>query len=156
MSIKLETLSLISFDKNNPEHILFFKKILSDESIKKRFSGFLPRLNSNSSDIINKAFFVSDNNKLIGFIDIGAFNQEEKAIYLRGAIDKNERGFNYGHKMLDEISNYIFINHPMIEKIKLKIAYDNIASIKTAESCGFYSILNNYYEKNNPFKHKTK
>ena len=157
MEIKLDTLSLIFFDKDNENHILFLKKIMHDESIKKRFNGFLHRLNSRTNQgVLNKAFFLSNNNELIGFIDIGSYSEEEKAIYLRGAIDKGKRGFNYGHKMLKEVSDYIFKNYPQVEEIKLKIADDNISSIKTAESCEFINMLNGNFEKRNPYKKKMK
>ena len=157
MNIKLETLNLVNFNKDNKEHIIFLKKIIHDDSIKKRFNGFINRLNSRTNDgILDKAFFITDNNELIGFIDIGAFNNDEKVVYLRGAIDKDKRGNNYGNKMLIETSNYIFLNYPKIEKIKLKIDDDNIASIKNAESCGFFNMLNGFYEKSNPYKQKMK
>ena len=150
MDIKLKTLKLVPFDKNNKEHILFLKKILNDKTITKRFSGFLSKLNSKSTNILNKAFFISDTN-IIGFIDIGNFNQDEECVYLRGAIDKEKRGNNYGHRMLDEVSEYIFINYPEIKKIKLKIDNDNYSSIKTAESCSYTNLLNGYYAKRNPY-----
>ena len=156
MKIKLDTLNLVSFDKNNPEHINFLKKIIHDSTIKSRFTGFLVSLNSKSNSIIGKGFFLMDKEIIIGFVDVGNFNIEEKAVYIRGAIDKIMRGKNYGHRMLEEVSNYVFSNFKEVEQIKLKIAKDNISSIKTAESCGFYSNLNDTYIKNNPFLNKTK
>ena len=156
MIIPLETLSLVTFDKNNEKHITFLKRIINDESIKKRFTGFLSRLNSKANyGIIGKSFFVAENKELIGFIDIGLLNQEEEAVYLRGAIDKSKRGNNYGHKMLNEVSNYIFENYSNVKTIKLKIDKNNYASIKTAESCGFNYILNDYYIKSNPYLKKS-
>ena len=151
MEIKLETLSLNSFDINNKDHIVFLKNMIHDKSITTRFNGFLPRLNSKSKSIFDKAFLLVNDTNIIGFVDIGAFNKEERAVYLRGAIDKSNRGNNNGHKMLYEVSNFIFSNYPNVEKIKLNIAKDNIASIKTAESCGFYNMLNGFYEKRNPY-----
>ena len=157
MNIKLDTLYLVQFDKNKKDHVLFLKKIIHDDSIKNRFNGFINRLNSRTNNgILDKAFFVSNNNCLIGFIDIGALNNEEKTVYLREAVDKDKRGNNYGNKILIETSNYIFLNYPNVEKIKLRIAKDNIASIKTAESCGFFNMLNGFYEKKNPYKMKMK
>lgn len=154
MKIQLDTLSLVVFDRNNIEHINFFKKIALDATIKNRFTGFLSNLNAKSDSIIGKAFFLEANNELIGFIDIGSFSEEEEAIYLRGAIDKEKRGKNYGHKMLEETSNYIFLNYPEVKNIKLKIAHDNTSSIKTAESCGFINTLNDCYQKGNPYYFK--
>ena len=122
MNIKLDTLSLVQFDKNNKDHVIFLKKIIHDDSIKNRFNGFINRLNSRvNNGILDRAFFVSNNACLIGFIDIGALNNEEKAVYLREAVDKDKRGNNYGNKILNEISNFIFLNYPDVEIIRLRM-----------------------------------
>ena len=156
MKIQLDTLSLVTFDKENTDHINFFKKIVHDTTIKNRFTGFLSSLNAKSDTIIGKGFFLEDNDELIGFVDIGKFNKDEEAVYIRGAIDKEKRSKNYGHKMLEETSNYIFLNYPEVKNIKLKIASDNISSIKTAESCGFINMLNGCYKKINPYSLQNK
>lgn len=59
IKISLETLDLVTFDKNNKEHLMFFKNILSDRTITKRFTGFLPRLNADTKEsVVGKGFFV--------------------------------------------------------------------------------------------------
>lgn len=52
--------------------------------------------------------------------------------------------------MLKEITDYIFLHNPEVKFVKVKIAKDNIASIKTASSCGFNWIGDDYYELQNP------
>ena len=148
--IKLDTLKLVTFDQNNKEHILFLKKILNDKTVTQRFNGFLSHLKAKTDDIIGKGFFVKDK-EIIGYIDIGDYNKDEEAVYLRGLIDKNKRGNNYGHIMLDEVTNYIFINYPIIKYIKLKIEDNNKASLKTALSVGYSWINSDYYGKLNPY-----
>ena len=82
MIIPLETLSLVTFDKNNKEHVIFLKKIIKDQTIKSRFNGFLSRLNSKANyGIIDKGFFLSKDSELIGFVDIGSFNEVDLLIY---------------------------------------------------------------------------
>lgn len=48
--IKMNTLSLCRFNKGNKEHVNFLKEIISDETITKRFQGFLPNLLRNNHD----------------------------------------------------------------------------------------------------------
>lgn len=152
--IKLNTLSLKTFDKNNKEHLLFLKKLVRDESITNRFNGILPMLTKDTDEIIGKGFFISDKNKLVGFIEIGQFNIEEKCVYLRAAVDKDLRGQHYGKRTLEDVSNYLFQNYNKLESIKVKIAHDNIPSIKTAASCGYKWLRDDYYILNNPYLDK--
>lgn len=147
--IKLQTLKLVGFDKKNDEHISFFKNLNSDFSIKKRFQGLLAPLVSNN-DCFGRAFLVSDNDDLVGYIEIGEVDPDDNSIYLRAAIDNNKRSHNYGKQLLSETSEYLFQNTD-IDAIKLKIADDNIPSMKIAFSCGYEKIENEIYELNNPY-----
>ena len=150
--IKMDELDLCYFDKNNKSHVLFLKQVLSDDSITKRFSGFLPNLmKKNQNSIYGMGFLVEDNEKLIGYVDIGNYNKEEKCVYIRQAVDKNIRAKSYGKRILLEFTNFIFSNYPEVEKIKAKIHEDNIVSIKMAEACGFENSYNDFYELKNPF-----
>ena len=45
MNIKMDTLTLCEFDKDNLSHMKFLQNMLTDNSIKERFQGFLPNLN---------------------------------------------------------------------------------------------------------------
>lgn len=151
--IKMDTLSLCSFDKDNVHHMMFLKKLLKDETIKTRFQGLLPNLMRKPDDdtIIGKGFFIADENVLVGYVDIGNYNEEEKAVYIRQAIDKDERGKSYGAKTLLEVCDFIFRKYPLVENIKARIAHDNEASIKMALACGFTNIRDDYYGLQNPY-----
>lgn len=151
-SITMETLSLNTFDKDNKIYLDFLKKLLCDKTIKQRFQGFLPNLlRENTNSIIGRGFFVSCDNELIGYIDIGNYNINEKSVYLRCAIEKSKRKKAYGRRILSEISDYIFNTHPEVETIKLKIDKDNVPSLKVADACGYKWINDDYYGLSNPY-----
>ncbi len=151
-NIKLDTLSLCKFDKDNKYHMIFLKKLLNDETIKERFQGLLPKLMKNMDDcVIGKGFFIADNDKLIGYVDIGNYNANERAVYIRQAIDKDERGQSYGKKALIETCDFIFRTYSEVENIKARIAPDNEVSIRMAIACGFSNIRDDYYGIENPY-----
>jgi len=139
--------------------MVFFKELLKDETITNRFQGFLPNLmKNNDSSIIGKGFFIKDENQLIGYVDIGNYNESEHAVYIRQAISSNKRGMGYGKRSLFEICDLIFANYPEIENIKARIATDNVFSIEMAKACGFKWIRDDYYGITNPYikNNKTK
>lgn len=138
MKINLDELALECFDRNNKEHIEFFKKMR--DGLENRFSGVLPNLMKNNSSFFDRGYLISDNNKLIGYIDVSAYDYIEASIYLRASILSDARGKGYAKKILKEISDYIFKNYEEVLSIRLKIADDNIYSIKTALSCGYLNI----------------
>lgn len=143
---------LVDFDKNNNDHVLFYKKLINDETISKRFTGLLPNLMRPASNApFNKGYLVSIDNTLVGYIDISNYNDVEKAIYLRAAIEKSARKHNYGSQLLIYISKYLFTAYPQIEHIKLKIDVDNIASQKVAEKAGYTYLYSDYYGLDNPY-----
>lgn len=150
--IEMETLSLCKFDKDNKYHMIFLKKILADETIKERFQGLLPNLMKKVDDtIIGMGFFIADGDCLVGYVDIGDYNENEKAVYIRQAIDKDKRGKNYGQRALLEVCDLIFKEYPLVENIKARIAPDNEASIRMAIACGFANIRDDYYGIENPY-----
>ncbi len=149
--IQLESLSLHTFDKSNRQQLEFIKQLCHDETIKKRFQGItIGLLNNPKNEFFNHGFLVANNNIYIGYIGIGNYDVENKRVYLKSAIDKNKRGNSYGKTLLNEITEYIFKNYP-IETINLKIANDNIVSIKTALSCGYQLLETEFYYKTNPY-----
>lgn len=154
-NIKLETLTLKSFDKENINHLKFFKKLINDETIKIRFQGLLPYLLNKNETIFSHGFLVEHNDILIGYIDIGEYNKEEKQVYLRAAISDKFRGQKYGQKLLSEISEYIFSNFIQVENICLKIDSNNTPSLKIADACNYKWLEKDIYKKNNPYKKKT-
>lgn len=150
MNIKLETLTIHNFDKNNKTELEFIKKLCNDETIKSRFQGLLRGL-IDDKGFFDHGFLVSHNNNLVGYVYIGSFNDEEKCVYLRAAIDKDKRGMNYGKTILSEITEYIFKNYSQVESIRLKIASDNKASLMTSNACGYQWLIDDFYIKYNPY-----
>lgn len=149
--IELKTLKLVNFDKKNSSHISFFKKLNGDSSIKKRFQGLLSPLVSKEK--FGKAFLVGDNNDLVGYIEIGEVDPDDDSVYLRAAVDEDKRGHGYGKRILSETSEYLFDNTD-IRSIKLKIADDNIPSMKVAFSGGYEKMGNEIYKLDNPYYKK--
>lgn len=150
MNIKMQTLTINNFNKDNITDLEFIKKLCKDETIKSRFQGILAGL-LNNNEFFDHGFLVSHDNELIGYIHIGAIDKQEHSIYLRAAVDKNKRGFGYGKTILQEITEYIFKNYPQVESIRLKIANDNKASLMTSNACGYKWLVDDYYIKYNPF-----
>ena len=143
--IKLDTLALLKFDKTNQVHKDYLKELINDESITSRFCGLLPMLMSSSKDIFERGYFVMDEDEFIGYIDIGAYNHQERSVYLRGAIVKQARGMGYGKKMLSEVTDHMLENYDNVDYVKLKSATDNTSAINTIESCGFVEIFDGLY-----------
>ena len=142
--IVIGELTLVNFNSNDKTHLMTLKKLAKDSDITSRF---------------NKGFFVRDEENLIGYIDLSNFNEEEKAVYIRQAIFKEYRGNKekrYGTLLLNEITDYIFSNYPMIHYIKARIHHDNLSSMKMAWNCGF-SNDEEIFSKENPYiKNKLK
>ena len=155
MEIKIGTLTINNFDKNNITNLEFIKKLCNDDTIKSRFQGMLSGL-LNNNEFFDHGFLVSHNNELVGYVHIGALNFEEKSVYLRAAVDKDKRGMNYGKTILSEITEYIFNNFKEVESIRLKIANDNKASLMTSNACGYKWLEKDYYVKYNPYLNNLK
>lgn len=150
--ISLNNLELVVFDKNNSEHLKFLKSLIKDKTIRARFQGLTNNLIHNFGDeFFGRSFYVATkDNKLIGFVNIGNFNEYEKCVYLRAAIDMNSRCNGYGNTLLSEITAYIFDTYPSVETIRLKIASDNKAGIYNANACGYIWYKDDYYIAYNP------
>ena len=102
-------------------------------------------VNNPKLELFDHSFFVKHDSVLIGYINIGAYNKDEKCVYLRAAIDLDKRGLSYGKTLLAEISEYIFLEYPNVHSIKLKIADDNIPSLMTANYCGYKWLRDDFY-----------
>lgn len=149
---KLETLTLHIVDKKNKNDFEFTKKMVFDESIKRWYTSIGNGLLVNpNNEFFNYSFLVKDGDEYIGIIGIGNYNSEEKCVYLRSAVDKDKRGKSYGKKILSEITEYIFSNYNNVESIRLKIDKENIASLATANYCGYTILESDYYIKYNPY-----
>lgn len=100
-------------------------------------------------ELFGRSFLIVQNNNIVGYLDIGNFNQIESCIYLRCAIRKDFREQNIGKNILNEVTHYIFNTYPYIDSIRLKIAQDNIPSLKIAQACGYQWLNGDYYGKYN-------
>ena len=58
--MKMDTLYLVSFDKDNKQHLEFVMDLLHDETIKERFQGIFTTLSNISDDIYDSAYLVKD------------------------------------------------------------------------------------------------
>lgn len=154
---KLNTIELHTITKESIKEIEFYKELLKDEVINYRVHGLggilLP---IDKVPFLGRAFLTSLKDELFGYIHIGEFNHKEEAVYLKAAIHKDKRGNGYGKLLLEEITNYIFLNYQEVKCIKLKIANDNKASIYTANSCGYIWLVDDYYIKYNPYLEEQK
>lgn len=154
---KLNTIELHTITKNSHREIEFYKELIKDEVINYRVHGLGGiLLKVDKYPFLGRAFLASLNDELFGYIHIGEFNPLEKSVYLKAAIHKDKRGNGYGKLLLEEISNYIFLNFQEVECIKLKIANDNKASIYTANSCGYVWLTDDFYIKYNPYLEELK
>ena len=148
----LETLSLHIIDRENKEDLEFAKKLFHNEDIKKWVHGISNIISENKEkEFFGKGFIVKDDKEYIGYLGIGSLNKQEKSVYLRAGLDSNKTGKGYGKKILSEITEYIFSNYEEIESIKLKIDRENIPSLKTANSCGYTWLQDDFYVKYNPY-----
>lgn len=107
-------------------------------------------MSSNEKKLFGKRFIVKDNDLYIRYLGIGSLNKE-KSVYLRAGLDSDVIGMEYGKKTLSEIKEYIFSNYQEVECIKLKIDSENIPSLKTANSCGYTWLHDDFYVKYNPY-----
>lgn len=94
-------------------------------------------------ELFGRSFLIVQNNNIVGYLDIGNFNQIESCIYLRCAIRKDFREQNIGKNILNEVTHYIFNTYPYIDSIRLKIA----------QACGYQWLNGDYYGKYN-LKHQ--
>lgn len=145
-------LTLHTFNIQNENDKSFVMALCKDEAIKKWVHGVTGGLFSNpNNEFFGHTFIVKDEEEYVGFIKIENFNEEGKWVFLRAGIDPNKRGMKYGETLLSEISEHIFENYEEVESIRLKIANDNKASLKTAEACGYTWISDDFYGKSNPY-----
>lgn len=151
-NINLENFNLITFDKDNKDHLEVLKGMIGDEEITSRFTGFLPHLSSSSQYIFKKGFYIEHDNNIVGYIDFGTFNETEEAVYARMAILKEYRNkhLGYGKSSFKEVCNYVFNNYPMVKYIKGRINKNNIASQNMVYSNNGYNDRDDYYVVCNP------
>ena len=71
----------------------------------------------------------------VGYVFISGIRNDN--LYIEYSITKENRGYGYGKKLLNEVTNYLFENYN-IKDARLDIDSSNQKSIKTAEACGYF------------------
>lgn len=140
MEQELETLKLVSYDKNNLKHNKAKISLLSDFNFKKYFGDFFLRdadeYFTNSDKIeLKKIYLIEDNNDIVGMIRLFSYH-ELGYINIQYAVLPEYRGFGYGKRILSEITKYI-MSDPNIKCVEGDIDKTNIGSIKIATSIGY-------------------
>ena len=103
-NIPLSTLTLVTFDRNNPYHIAFLKELVNDKSILQWFQGISAILLHHYGDtLFNNGYFINKEDTLIGYVHIGAFNVQDKCVYLRYATSSSARGKGYYYPRVQNI-----------------------------------------------------
>ena len=137
MEVKLNSLIVTDYDKNDIEKVRFVKEVSIDKDIKNNVYPYPEKWLTlpNDTDNIEEccSYMIKDNNHLIGFFKTSSYF--DKGIGIDYAVHSNYRNKGYGSKILLEVSNYFFKHD--IEKIILCINNSNIASCKAAEHAGF-------------------
>lgn len=147
MEINLNNIKLSSYDDNNSKH----KNLLIEfegESKSKYIQDIGIRLissNDKKSDIFDKGFIVSMNDKLFGYVFISKKIKDD--IFLEYSIIKDCRGKGLGKVLLEEVSDYLMSNYN-IKSITLDIDPSNVASVMTALSCGYMEDDEEYLKRN--------
>ena len=145
--MKINNIELSLYDSSNEAHNKLLKEFESTSksnyihSIKERLVNF----NTMKTFPFETSFFVAINNKIIGYLFISKCVNDE--VYLENSILKEYRGMGYGKIILNDISNYLIDNYN-IKSIVLDISPSNIASIKTALSCGYTMDEEEYLDRN--------
>jgi len=146
MNIKLETLNLVRY--NPDKHKYLKEEFKSGNSYSSYIYSIEDRLElskNNNNNIFHSAFVIEDNTNPIGYLYISSLKKD--IVFLEYAILKDYRKMGYGSKIVNEISNYLFINNN-IKSIKLDIDPGNKYSIALALSCGFTLDYEEYESRN--------
>lgn len=140
MEQKLETLKLLSFDKNNLEHNVAKRKLLNDDEFKKYFGEFFIKdadnyFNNSDKIELKKVYFIEEKDNIVGMIRFFSYH-ELGYVNIQYAVLPEYRCLGYGRKILSEMTKYI-MNDSNIKCIEADIDKTNIGSIKIATSLGY-------------------
>ena len=147
MKLELDNIMLSLYDSSNPIHNEILNKFDSDSkseyihSINDRLRYF----QNKKSFPFNTGFFVTIDSTIVGYLFISKCVDDE--VYLENSLLKEYRGKGYGKLILNDVSNYLIENYN-IRSITLDIDRSNIASIKTALSCGYIMDEEEYLSRN--------
>ena len=131
--MKLNTLELVPYKKG--EHDSIINQIILDDQ-NHYVKQILERINKDNGQEFqfDKGYLVKLQEKIIGYLYFSPISNYR--LYIEYSILKQERKKGYGTLLLEEATNYILDNYN-IKQIMLDIDQSNLASMKTALSCGY-------------------
>ena len=145
MNIQLQTLNLTRYDEKYEK----LKTELENGASSSRFiNQIAQRLDSSiysKENIFQSAFVVLDGDVPLGYLYISSNLNDE--VFLEYSILKDFRGKGYGKKLLNEISDYLFVNHN-IRSIRADVDPSNKNSMMLLESCGYIFDEEEYENRN--------
>ena len=146
MDIKLQTLNLTRYIEQNHKYLKNeLEKGTSASSYIHQIGERLEISKDNNKTICQSAFVILDKEIPIGYLFISKVVNDE--VFLECAILKEHRRKGYAKRILNEISEYLFVNHN-IRSIRLDIDPSNKSSMLVASSCGFLLDEDDYESRN--------
>lgn len=139
LNIEIEKINIINFNKNEDEHLKVYDELVNGESKSNMISLIKERLlrSKECNDLIfDNAYLIRMDNNIVGYLYLS--NKNTNYIYLEMSILKNYRDKKLGSTLLEQITNYIFINNDNLKEIRLSIDKSNPRSMKSALNAGYY------------------
>lgn len=140
MRIKLKTLSITTYDKNNKKKYRFVKEMAEDPLIFQLVSNKLDHELMKSCDdeevLIGSSYIVCDQKKLIGYLKLADLEMSG-ILTIHYAVHPDYRHQGYGTKILTEVASYALHNISKVNTIQLNINKINDKSIACAKKAGY-------------------
>lgn len=137
----LASLKIESVDYENINHLNFLKKLMQTKDMNYLWDLADKNLANSQSDY--KYIVINKNNEYIGYLNISnptiAYYGNTVSLYY--AIEESYRGNNYGKRIIEEISNWLFEQNN-IDCIVAQVDINNNNSINTLTKAGM-KIVNN-------------
>lgn len=139
MNIEFEKFTIINFDKGDDKHLKVYEELVNGKSQSKMISMIkenLLRSHKSEELVFDNAYLLKQNEDIIGYLYLTA--KVNNHIYLEMSILKDYRNKRMGSMMLEEITNYLFINNDDLKEIRLSIDKSNPGSMKSALNANYY------------------
>lgn len=133
--VNIENMIIRNFDRENDNNILNEIKGNSKSNMIHQIEERLLTSRKVDSLEFDNAYLVDIDNKTVAYIYLSG--KSKQVIYFECLILKEYRNKGLGKYILENISNYIFMNNEDLKEIKLSIDRSNIPSMKVAESVGY-------------------
>lgn len=156
--ISLENFEIINFDKNNFSHMEVYNDLDKGESKSNMISLIGERLllSRKTSELeYQNAYLISKNSQILGYLYLSS--KSVNHIYVELSILKKYRKNKIGSQVLNEVTDYIFLNNNDLKEIRLSIDKSNIGSMKVAMNAEYFYDDNDYrnekinFTKDNPY-----